>query len=178
MDLPLDHIALVGYTFIFLFSLYKLNDTFLRPIDLIANVLLLIGLGSLMFYHYIRIKTHGEKNETNDAQQKQLRQMAHVSIATFFLITLLPISQSTFQLYDGFGLIAHSYLAYAVTEGANQLLGVGFLAIYFFLASYRKTLLDIGELGFDSLTLVGRLLLLFYFAVRFGNGVTPYLAAK
>jgi len=171
--LPLDHIALVGYTLLFAFSLYKIRDTFSRPLDLIANVLLLIGLGSLMFYHYNRIKTHGEKDETNDAQQKQVRQMAHVSIMTFFLITLLPISKSTFQLYDGFGLIAHSYLAYAVTVGANQLLGVGFLAIYFFLASYRKAVTK--NLGADTLTLVGRLLLLFYFTVSFGTGFAPYL---
>ena len=69
IKLPLDHIAFTGYSFLFAFSLYKLSDTFERPVDFLANVLLLVGLGALIAYHMRNIVY--KKDETQDAMQKK-----------------------------------------------------------------------------------------------------------
>ena len=169
--LPLNQIALSGYALLFAFSLYKLSDTFRNPIDLFANILLLVGLAALMTYHYRVITT--KKDETNDESQKQVRMVAHTTLSAFFLLTLLELSQSNFQFYDSFGLTAHMYLTYAVSLNASQLPGVGLLALYFAFASYQKMVVRATDL--DIITLVGRLLLLFYFSVSFANGVAPMM---
>jgi hypothetical protein len=167
-NLPLDHIALVGYAFIFIFTLYKLKDTVTVPIELTASVLLIVGLGALITYHYRRIQTG--KDENNDINQKNVRLLAHTTISAFFLLTLAPISKATFQFYDSFGLAGHLYLLNAVFQNISQLPGVALLAAYFFFAGIRKGMLG-SKIGMETFTLVGRLLLLVYFTVSTINGV-------
>jgi hypothetical protein len=163
--LPLDHIAAIGYSVIFLFGAYKLSDTIKRPVDLVANVILLVGLGALITYHFKKITS--DKDETNDLSQKQVRQLAHASIVTFFVITLTPASKANFRLYDTFGLAAHTILLYTVTTAKSQLVGVGLLAVYFAFATYQK----IDLRGAELLQLIGRALLLIFFTVTFIEGI-------
>ena len=168
INLPLDHIALIGYTLLFAFSIYKLQDTFDKPVDLLASVLLLTGLLSLMSYHLRIIRTG--KDENNDSTQRNARLLAHTSITLFFLITLLPAAMGKFQFYDSFALAAHSFLAYAVFARVSQLPGVVLLALYFAAATIRKGLLG-RKIGMETLTLLGRLMLLVYFSVSSVNAV-------
>lgn len=164
----MDYVALVGYTSLFSFGLYKLSDTFKRPVDVIANVLLLIGLFALMTYHYRKIRT--QLDETKDPLQKKVRIVAHTSITAFFLLTLTPATLAVFRFYDVFALTAHSYLLYAVASGAPQLAGVGLLALYFAVASFqsaRRFSLD----NVEVLNAVGRFLLLIFFSMTFANSM-------
>jgi hypothetical protein len=167
VQVPMDHIALFGFTFVFIFSLYKLSDTFSRPLDLFANVLLLVGLASLMTFHYKKITTGADVD--TDPTQKQVRIVAHTCITAFFIITLAPMSKAVFRFYDNFALVAHAFLVYAVMTGQSQLLGVGLLALYFIFATYRKV--QVSGFNMESLNMVGRLLLLIYFCIAFGTGL-------
>jgi len=169
MKLPLDHIALAGYTILFAFSVFKLTDTFSRPVDLAANVLLLIGFASLMTYHYRKINE--KKDEESDIMQKRVRVVAHTAITAFFLLTLSPASAATFQFYDAFGLAAHSYLAFAVLKHATQLPGVGLLALHFAFALFWK----VPKKQSEMVVLFARSLLLTFFTISFANGVMPLL---
>jgi hypothetical protein len=168
-SLPLDHIALAGYTLIFAFSLYKLSDTFARPVDLLANLLLLTGLGSLITYHFRKIRD--KKDETNDMMQKRVREVAHSTIVVFFLLTLTPMSTAVFRFYDVFALVAHATLLVTVMYNMSQLAGVGLLAMYFAFGFYQK--IDKG--GMEMLNLVGRALLLVFFVVSFGTGLAKLM---
>lgn len=165
LSLPLDHIALAGYSIVFIFSLYKLGDTVSRPVDLIANLLLLTGLGALITYHFRRIREG--KDETNDVIQKHTREVAHSSIVAFFLLTLTPASKAIFRFYDVFALLAHVILFITVMYNMSQLAGLGLLALYFLFGFYQK----IDKSGMEMLNLVGRALLLVFFTVAFANGV-------
>lgn len=164
----LDHVALVGYTLLFAFTLFKLGDTFKNPVDLLGSVLLLTGLMSLMAYHFRKIRSG--KDENNDQAQRNVRLVAHTTITLFFLTTLFPIAKGTFQFYDSFALSAHAYLAYAVFNRITQLPGVVLLALYFAAAVIRKGMLG-HKIGMEFLTFAGRLLLLFYFSVSSINGL-------
>lgn len=169
MQLPLDQIALFGYSLLFVFSVYKLSDTFKRPLDLFSNVLLLVGLLSLMVYHYRKIRTG--KDEKTDASQKQVRLVAHTSITAFFLMTLAPFTKSVFRLYDIFGMTAHAYLILAVARNITQIFGVGALAAYFAFASFQSA----KRFSFNSVELlnaVGRFALLIFFTVSFFQGLS------
>lgn len=159
MDIPLDHIALVGYSLLFVFAAYKLSDTMRRPVDLFANVLLLTGLGALITYHYRKITL--KKDEKADPVQKRVRLVAHSSLVAFLLITLAPVSKSVFRFYDAFALIAHAILFVTVLSGMSQLAGVALLAAYFAFAAFYN--LKYG--GWDTVQLGGRILLLIFFAV-------------
>ena len=108
VQVPMDHIALIGYTFVFLFSLYKLSDTFRRPVDLFANILLLTGLASLMTFHYKKITTGADVD--TDPNQKNVRIVAHTCIAAFFILTLTPMTNAVYRFYDNFALAAHAFL--------------------------------------------------------------------
>lgn len=163
--LPLDQIALAGYTFVFVFSLYKLSDTVKRPVDLVANVLLLLGVGSLITYHYRKLRE--KKDETNDSAQKNIRAIAHSSIVGFFLLTFSPMSAAVFRFYDYFALVAHMILFITVLSGQSQLLGVGLLALYFGFGLQRK----IGMEGMEILNTSGRALLFAFFVMAFILGV-------
>lgn len=162
---PLDEIALTGYTLVFIFSLWKLTDTIKRPVDLAANVLLLVGLGSLMTYHYRKLTS--KKDEYNDIAQKRVREVAHGSIVAFFLLTLTPMSAANFRFYDWFALVAHVILFMTVMFGMSQLAGVGLLAIYFGFGLRQK----IGVEGMEILNTSGRSLLFAFFLIAFGLGV-------
>lgn len=135
--LPLDHIALIGYSLVFAFALYKLSDTFARPVDFLANVLLLTGLGALITYHFRKIKE--QKDEVNDIIQKRTREVAHFSIVAFFLLTLTPMSTAVFRFYDVFALIAHAILFITVMYNMSQLAGVGLLAHILCLESIKRS---------------------------------------
>lgn len=165
MSLPLDHIATAGYLTLFTFAAYKLQDTRKRPVDLVGNVLLLTGLGSLAYYHINKIRT--QKDEKNDLRQKKVRMLAHASLTLFLMLTLMPMSAAVFRFYDSFALIAHAYLYFAVSFGAPQLAGVGLLMLYFVFATYQKTRVG----GMEILQLVGRSLLLVFFIVSFAKGI-------
>ena len=166
-NLPMDHVALIGYASLFSFGLYKLLDTVSRPLDLFANILLLVGLLSLIAYHYRRIKTG--KDVDNDEAQRTARLVAHTCITAFFIITLAPASKAIYRFYDNFGLAGHATLLYSVFTGQSQLIGVGLLMFYFIFATYRKV--QVSGFNMESLNLIGRVLLLFYFIIAFTSGV-------
>ena len=169
MRITLDHIALLGYSLLVSYSFIKFSDTYSNPVDLFANVLIIVGLGSLAAYHYRKIKT--KKDESTDTTQKSTRIVAHSCITLFLLITLQSSSTSLFQMYDTLALIAHGYLTFAVSMGTSQLPAVGLLALYFAFATFQKGLMG-KDIGFEILTLVGRFLLLFFFSVAFIKGAT------
>lgn len=169
MRITLDHIALLGYSLLISYSLIKFSDTYNTPIDLVANILILVGLGSLVVYHYRKIQT--KKDENTDTTQKSVRVLAHSCITLFLLITLHSSSKSLFQMYDTLALIAHGYLTFAVSMGTSQLPAVGLLTLYFAFATFQKGLMG-KNIGLEVLTFVGRFLLLFFFSVSFIKGAT------
>jgi len=169
MRITLDHIALLGYSLLISYSLIKFSDTYNKPVDLLANILIIVGLGSLVAYHYRKIKT--KKDEITDTTQKSIRIVAHSCITLFLLITLQSTSTSLFQMYDTLALIAHGYLTFAVSMGTSQLPAVGLLALYFAFATFQKGLMG-QNIGFEIFTLIGRFLLLFFFSVSFIKGAT------
>jgi len=157
-NLPVDYVALFGYLSLFFFFAYKLGDTYKRPVDLIANLALLTGLGSLITFHYRKINENID--EKNSDSQKTTRLVAHSSIAIFFLLTLTSLSKATYRFYDNFGLLGHIFLLWAVATGNAQLIGLVLLALYFFFATYRKTQVGVGA---ETLNLIGRVLLTIFF---------------
>jgi hypothetical protein len=163
--LPLNPIALVGYCILLLFALFKLTDTVSRPVDLIGNLLLITGCGTLIVYHFRKIRE--DKDEKNDQTQKVVRQIAHASFVVFFLLTLTPMSAAIFRFYDVFGILGHASLFVTVLLNRPQLLGVGLLAFYFLFGLRRK----IGLEGMELLNTMGRSLLFVFFTVSFMAGV-------
>jgi hypothetical protein len=157
-DLHVDYVALFGYLSLFLFFAYKLFDTYKRPVDLIANIALLTGLGSLITFHYRKINDNID--EKNNESQKTARLIGHSSIAIFFLLTLTSLSNATYRFYDNFGLLGHLFLLWAIATGNAQLIGLALLALYYFFGTYRKTQVKTGA---ETLNLIGRVLLTIYF---------------
>jgi predicted membrane channel-forming protein YqfA (hemolysin III family) len=167
MSLSMNHVAVLGYSALFIFSLTKLQYTINSPADLLANLLLLTGLGSLITYHVKLIQTGKDINE--DPVQKQLRLIAHSTITIFLLATLTPYTFSTFRFYDWFALLGHSSLFVSVLRNMSQLFGVGMLALYFIGASIRAG----SKEGLEMLQAIGRLLMTIFFVTAFIQGVTP-----
>jgi len=165
MKLTLNHVAMIGYSCLFLFGAYKLGDTYKRPVDFVANLLLLVGLGALIRYHYVNEMTG--KDEINNTEQKNTRLLAHSCIITFFLLTLTAMSAARFQPYDWFGLSGHIVLFITVLKAMSQVVGLGLLALYFAFASYQK----VGKGGMEILQLIGRLLMLLFFIAAFAMGL-------
>jgi hypothetical protein len=163
----MNHVAVVGYSALFIFSLTKLKDTVARPVDLLANLLLLTGVGSLISYHVKLIQTGKDIDE--DPAQRQLRLTAHSTITAFFLITLTPYSTAHFSLYDWFGLAGHASLFLFVMKNMSQLFGIGMLALYFTGASIRAG----SKQGLELIQFIGRLLMTIFFVVAFIRGVMP-----
>jgi hypothetical protein len=161
----LGMIAIVGYSLLLVFSIYKLADTMKRPIDFIANILLLIGLTALIVYHVRKLREM--KDEKNDISQKNVRLIAHSTLTTFLLFTLSPLSAASFRFYDWFALAGHSTLFVSVWTGMTQLFGVGMLALYFLFATGRK----FNQTGMEILQLFGRALLSVFFAIVFVTSV-------
>lgn len=168
-DQLLDIIAVVGYSLLLAFSLYKLTDTIKRPVDFFANILLVIGLSALITYH--ANKLYKEKDETNDDLQKNVRLVAHSTITVFLLITLSPLSTASFSFYDWFALAGHSSLFVSVWTGITQLFGVGMLALYFIFATGRK----FNQKGMELLQLFGRGLLTVFFVIAFVQGAVTMI---
>ena len=172
-DLPVDYIAFIGYLALFTFFAYKLLDTYTRPVDLIANVSLLVGLGSLITFYYRKITENID--ETNNDVQKTTRIVAYSTIVAFFLLTLTPYSQATYRFYDNFGLFGHAFLLWAITTSNPQLAGYVLLALYFFFGSYRKVQT---ETGTETINLTGRVLLTIYFVTVSIGGIIDIANAK
>ena len=171
--LPVDYIAFIGYLALLVFFAYKLLDTYTRPVDLIANLALVLGLGSYITYHYRKITE--SIDETNNDMQKTTRIVAHAMIAGFFLLTLTPYSEATYRFYDNFGLFGHVFLLWAVTTSNPQLAGYVLLALYFFFGSYRKVQI---ETGAETINLIGRVLLTIYFVTVSIAGIIDITNAK
>ena len=167
MSLSMNHVAVVGYSALFIFSLTKLQYTMNSPVDLFANLLLLTGLGALIAYHVKLIQTGKDINE--DPVQRQLRLLAHSTLTVFLLLTLTPYTFSTFRFYDWFALLGHSSLFVSVLRNMSQLFGVGMLALYFAAASIRAG----SKQGLEMLQAVGRLLMTIFFVTAFLQGVLP-----
>jgi hypothetical protein len=158
-------IAIVGYSLLLIFSLYKLADTMKRPADLIANILLIVGLSALIMYHSKKLRE--KKDENNDKLQQNVRLVAHSTITLFLLFTLSPLSAAAFRFYDWFALAGHTSLFYSVWTGMSQLFGVGMLALYFIFATGRK----FNQKGMELFQLFGRTLLTVFFVIAFAVGV-------
>jgi len=171
--LPLDYVALIGYLTLFAFFAFKLTDTYKRPIDLLANISLVVGLGSLITYHYRKITE--EIDETNNEGQKHARLVAHTTITAFFLMTLTTFSTAVYRFYDNFGLFGHVFLLWAVATGNPQLAGVILLALYFFFATYRKTQVKGGA---ETLNMAGRVLLTIFFVTASVIGIIDTVNAN
>jgi preprotein translocase subunit SecG len=167
MQLPLDHIAFVGYTALFVFALIKAGNFMNNVTGLLSTVFLLMGLGSLMTYHARKIMT--KKDETNDVIQKNVRLMAHACLVLFLILTLSPVTKSKFQFYDTFALFAHMILFATVLANMNQVGGVGLLAFYFAFAAFYGMRFT----GLDSIQFIGRILLLVFFVVSFVSMIAP-----
>lgn len=161
----LDHVAIVGYSLLLVFVASKIMETYKRPMDLVANVLIIVGLASLIKYHYTKLVT--KKDESNDAEQKRVRLVAHTTISAFFLLTLTRFSAARFQSYDWFGFIAHTFLIMAVYKDMSQLAGVLLLAAYFGLATYNT----FGKGGMELVQLAGRAIMFVFFSASFMQGV-------
>jgi len=155
----LNYDALIGYSLLALFAIYNFRNTARNSSDLLANLVLIVGLVSLISYHYfVATKQWDEKN---NKQQRKTRLLAHASISLFFLMTLLHTS-GTFQYYDWFGLSAHIVLFFTVLANVSQQLGAGLLAIYFPLATIRKAKVTMVSPA-ESIQFLGRLLMSIYF---------------
>lgn len=161
----IDYVALIGYILLLVFCLYKLADTRDRPVDLVANMLLVFGLGSLIYYHARKIYIGTDEN--NDELQRRARLFAHASISAFFVLTLLPMSMAIFRFYDIFGLVGHSYMFYAVSMAQSQTVGLLLLALYFLFGTLQKATLG----GMEIFQLIGRAMLLLFFSVAFGRAI-------
>ena len=159
IELPTNYLAAIGYYLLLAFSVYKLSDTVKRPVDLLANVLLIIGLFSLIAYHIRYIKT--DKDEATDKTQRTLRLTAHSTITTFLLLTLTSLSSAKFQFYDWFALVGHSTLLVSVAKQMSQFIGIGALAMYYIFATAQK----IGTSGLELLNLIGRAMLMVFFSL-------------
>lgn len=157
----LDYVALFGYIAIFIFSVYKIGETRKRPIDLSANILLLVGLGALIIYHFRHLNTG--KDVQDDTMQKNTRLVAHAAITSFFLLTLTSLSKAVFRYYDIFALLGHASLFVFVLFGVSQMFGVAMLALYFILGAMQK----VRKSGMEVLQLVGRIALMVFFVVVF-----------
>ena len=171
--LPLDYIALFGYLALFAFFAFKLTDTYKRPVDLVANISLVVGLGALITYHYRKITE--DIDEITDDSQKTTRLVAHSTIAVFFLLTLTEFSNAVYRFYDNFGLFGHVFLLWAVATGNPQLAGVILLALYFFFATYRKTQVNAGA---ETVNLAGRVLLTIFFVTASVIGIIDVVNAN
>lgn len=167
MELPLDYVAITGYSLLFIFGLLQFPWTSKNKFDLVANVLLLSGLGALITYHIYKIKEG--KDETRSKFQKSVRVVAHSCLVAFLVLTLIPQSGSIFRFYDGFALAAHIILLIAVLTEMNQLAGVGLLAVYFLFASFQTAYIN--KSNEDFLLLFGRVLMLMFFSAAFVEGV-------
>ena len=165
--MSMNYVAVTGYSALFFFSLTKLTDTMNRPLDLLANLLLLTGLASLITYHVKLIQTG--KDIEQDPAQRKLRLTAHSTLTAFFLITLTPYSASHFSLYDWFGLAGHASLFILVLKNMSQLFGLGMLALYFTGSSIRAG----SKQGLEIIQFIGRLLMTVFFVVAFIQGVMP-----
>jgi len=165
--MDMNHVAVVGYSALFAFSVTKLKDTVRNSLDFFANLLLLTGLLSLIIYHIKLIQTG--KDIDQDTMQRNLRLTAHSTLTTFFLITLTPYSTSRFSSYDWFGLAGHASLFVFVLKNMSQIFGVGMLALYFIGATLRAG----SKRGLELLQFFGRMLMTIFFVVAFINGVIP-----
>lgn len=166
-QLPLDYVAVTGYSLLFIFALLQFPWTSKNKFDLVANVLLLVGFTALIAYHIYKIKEG--KDETTSKFQKTIRVIAHSSLVGFLVLTVIPQSNSVFRFYDGFALAAHVILLIAVLAQMNQLAGVGLLAIYFLFASFQTAYVN--KSTEDFLLLFGRVLMLMFFSAAFVEGV-------
>ena len=154
-------VAIVGYSLILIFSLYKFKDTVANPTDLVANILLIVGLSSLIAYHGRVMRT--KKDENSDKTLKALRLVAHSTISTFLVITITNFSTSKFQYYDVFALLGHVSLFFLVLSNKTQAFGLCMLALYFICGIFQK----IGLTGMELLQLAGRILMSIFFVNAF-----------
>lgn len=168
MNFPLDQIAIVGYSLILVFSIMQLPKMKKNSVDLVANILLIVGLSALITYHVRKLSD--KVDETTSVAQKATRAVAHSSLVAFLCITLSAASSSIFRLYDTFALAAHVILLVTVLNGTNQIAGVGLLAAYFLFASYHT--LSNNPAPADFILFAGRLLMLVFFTVAFISGVS------
>lgn len=166
MAITLNHVAILGYSCLFVFSAAQVHWTYKNYMDLFNNILLLVGLGALISYHWTSLKTG--KSETNDEGQRKTRLVAHASLSLFLVLTLTSAASSKVQFYDYFAMIAHIFLFVAVLMKFTQLPGVGLLALYFFFATYRSARKDD---MLEMLQFVGRLLMTGFFSVAFVNSI-------
>ena len=156
----LDNFAISGFSFLFIFTLFKLFDTLINPLDFIANIILIISFGSFVSYYYLKITK--KINQKNSKIQKQIRLIAHSSFALFFIITLLPYSNSNYRLYDICGLFGNIALIYSTISNSSQTIGLLLLALYFLFATYQK----INNYSYlELLQLFGRIILTIYFTI-------------
>lgn len=165
----LNVLVLIGYTILWVAGILQLPSV-KHPLDLLANLALLTGLGALIWYH--ATKERIKLTEKTDKRQRQKRLTAHVAISIFFMLTFLSLTRSIFQWYDMFGLMAHMHLIYAVQSNASQLIGIMLLLLYFLFVCIYSMIVKAPLTAFQWFQLSGRLILLAYFAIATNTSLT------
>ena len=156
--MKLYFLGLIGYTCVFLVNLVTFFLSRRAPIDILANIIFLIGLAALVLYYY-QMTFHGITEE-NHRRLKKLRITAHSTIALFFLLILLPFSKSAFKYFYTFGLLGHLLFLFEVITKNDQLLGELMIALFFICMTHQN-------IQHSVVKTIGPLLLSIYFIIAF-----------
>lgn len=170
-ELPVEPVAVVAWAFLFVFAATRLPANLGRPVDLFANLLLLMACGVLGLYSYRRASRSAAPAAPPTAAQPaappaaappatrtdtRLLQIGYAGLVGFFLLTLTQLSAAMFRFYDAFGLFGAMFMLFAASTGIPRTAGYLLLALYFLFGAYQKTTVQ----GAEILQLIGRSMLL------------------
>lgn len=166
-ELPVEPVAVVAWAFLFVFAATRLPANLGRPVDLFANLLLLLACGALGLYSYRRASRSAAPATAPPSAAAQpappatrtdtrLLQIGYAGLVGFFLLTLTQLSAAMFRFYDAFGLFGAMFMLFAASTGIPRTAGYLLLALYFLFGAYQKTTVQ----GAEILQLIGRSMLL------------------
>lgn len=164
-NIRLESLAAVGYTILSTVAIVSLSFKNAHLIDFVAELLSIVGLVALALFHILLIQTG--KDIKDDKKQLHMRQIAHCVLSVYFLLILSNISHKKFNSYDAFGMMAHIYLLYAVSNNVTQLPGVILLTMYFGMASVAQASSTSIVKDSDIPLLFGKMLMYVFFSLSF-----------
>jgi len=128
----LSFIAITGYIILLVSIVTSSINT--------ASILMVIGVGALIYYHYIQVGDNSD--EETSKRQLIVRQVAHTAIVASLVISML--TNGTLS-WETIALVAHISLLWTVTMHQSQKLGVILLATYFVITSiqYERNIVDV-----------------------------------
>jgi hypothetical protein len=161
-----------GFLVLLLYALTRLPwAASAHVLDKVASVLLLTGLGALCLYN-ARLVAH-KHTEHTCVHQYRTRFVAHTSMLTFFVLTLLPITRAVFQPYDWLALVAHAWMVVVTwMRSTIELPAVVLLMLYFVLSAMDK-MRCVDADSVDIVQVMARLLLV----IAFSTQLTTQMAA-